>query len=52
MGWSFPWASSYGSDFNFDFGVAHTIQEWEAGAVAYNFGAEDRRPTVGQEASS
>ena len=21
MGWTFPWASSYGSDFNFDFGV-------------------------------
>ena len=32
MGWSFPWASSYGSDFNFDFGVAHTKEEWEAGA--------------------
>src|SRR5215472_6125412 len=27
MGWTFPWASSYGSDFNFDFGVAHTKQE-------------------------
>jgi predicted dithiol-disulfide oxidoreductase (DUF899 family) len=49
MGWSFPWASSYGSDFNFDFGVAHTIQEWEAGAVAYNFGEEDMRPTAGEE---
>src|SRR5690242_20591217 len=22
MGWTFPWASSHGSDFNFDFGVA------------------------------
>src|SRR6266516_7883924 len=22
MGWSFNWASSYGSDFNFDFGVS------------------------------
>src|SRR5258706_2508997 len=21
MGWSFPWASSFGSDFNYDFGV-------------------------------
>jgi predicted dithiol-disulfide oxidoreductase (DUF899 family) len=51
MGWSFPWASSYGSDFNFDFGVAHTIQEWEAGAVAYNFGEEDMRPTAGEEAT-
>jgi predicted dithiol-disulfide oxidoreductase (DUF899 family) len=24
MGWSFPWASSAGSDFNFDFGVSFT----------------------------
>src|ERR671936_3023026 len=31
MGWTFPWASSYGSDFNFDFGVAHTKEEWAAG---------------------
>ena len=34
MGWTFPWASSYGSDFNFDFGVAHTKEEWEAGTVS------------------
>jgi predicted dithiol-disulfide oxidoreductase (DUF899 family) len=48
MGWTFPWASAYGSDFNFDFGVAHTKEEWEAGAVAYNFGNEDLRPAAGQ----
>jgi predicted dithiol-disulfide oxidoreductase (DUF899 family) len=51
MGWGFPWASSYGSDFNFDFGVAHTKEEWEAGTVAYNFGEEDLRPAAGQEES-
>jgi predicted dithiol-disulfide oxidoreductase (DUF899 family) len=51
MGWSFPWASSYGSDFNFDFGVAHTKEEWEAGTVAYNFGEQDLRPKAGEEAS-
>ena len=51
MGWTFPWASSYGSDFNFDFGVAHTKEEWEAGAVAYNFRAEDLRPAAGEESS-
>jgi predicted dithiol-disulfide oxidoreductase (DUF899 family) len=49
MGWSFPWASSYGSDFNFDFGVAHTKEEWEAGAAKYNFREEDMRPSAGQE---
>jgi predicted dithiol-disulfide oxidoreductase (DUF899 family) len=27
MGWSFPWASSAGSDFNFDFGASHTEEE-------------------------
>jgi predicted dithiol-disulfide oxidoreductase (DUF899 family) len=51
MGWSFPWASSYGSDFNFDFGVAHTKEEWAAGTVAYNFGEQDLRPAAGQEGS-
>jgi predicted dithiol-disulfide oxidoreductase (DUF899 family) len=46
MGWTFPWASSNGSDFNFDFGVAHTKEEWESGLVAHNFGEEDMRPTT------
>jgi predicted dithiol-disulfide oxidoreductase (DUF899 family) len=27
MGWSFPWASSQGSEFNFDFGASHTEEE-------------------------
>jgi len=27
MGWIFPWVSSQGSDFNFDFGVTHTEEE-------------------------
>jgi predicted dithiol-disulfide oxidoreductase (DUF899 family) len=27
MGWSFPWASSQGTDFNFDFDVSHTEEE-------------------------
>jgi predicted dithiol-disulfide oxidoreductase (DUF899 family) len=51
MGWSFPWASSFGSDFNFDFGVAHTKEEWEAGAARYNFGEQDLRPAAGDEGS-
>src|SRR3984885_6905590 len=32
MGWSFPFASSYGSDFNYDFQVGHTKEAWDAGA--------------------
>jgi predicted dithiol-disulfide oxidoreductase (DUF899 family) len=27
MGWSFPWVSSAGSDFNFDFGVSYTDEQ-------------------------
>src|SRR5579862_1940714 len=27
MGWSFPWASSNGGDFNFDFNVAFTAEQ-------------------------
>ncbi len=44
MGWSFPWASSFGSDFNYDFHVAHTREEWQSGAVEYNFRQVDLRP--------
>ena len=51
MGWSFPFASSDGSDFNSDFGVTHTKEEWEAGAVRYNFGEQDLRPAAGEESS-
>jgi predicted dithiol-disulfide oxidoreductase (DUF899 family) len=49
MGWSFPYASSYGSDFNFDFGVAHTKEEWESGAASYNFGEQDLRPSADRQ---
>ena len=45
MGWTFPWASSAGSDFNHDFGVAHTRQEWESGSAEYNFRDVDLRPS-------
>jgi predicted dithiol-disulfide oxidoreductase (DUF899 family) len=27
MGWTFPWASSFGSDFNFDFKLSFTGEE-------------------------
>ena len=49
MGWSFPWASSYDSDFNYDFQAAHTKQEWESGAVEYNFRTADLRPPAGED---
>jgi predicted dithiol-disulfide oxidoreductase (DUF899 family) len=49
MGWSFPWASSFGSDFNYEFHVAHTSQEWRSGAVDYNFATVDLRLPEGSE---
>jgi predicted dithiol-disulfide oxidoreductase (DUF899 family) len=36
MGWRFPWVSSLGSDFNYDFGVAFTEEQRRNGAD-YNF---------------
>src|SRR6059058_4242736 len=46
MGWSFPWASSAGSDFNFDFQVANTEEQQQSGAVEYNFREVDLRPVL------
>jgi predicted dithiol-disulfide oxidoreductase (DUF899 family) len=37
MGWSFPWASSAGSDFNFDFNVSFTEEQQRQGLVEYNY---------------
>jgi predicted dithiol-disulfide oxidoreductase (DUF899 family) len=45
MGWSFPWASSSESDFNYDYHVTHTAQEWQSGAVEYNFRPMDVQPS-------
>ncbi|MBY8825335.1 DUF899 domain-containing protein [Sphingomonas colocasiae] len=38
MGWRFPWVSSAGNDFNFDFAVSFTPEDREAGAAIYNYG--------------
>ncbi|MDM4769211.1 thioredoxin family protein [Solimonas sp. SE-A11] len=37
MGWQFPWASSQGSDFNYDFGVSFKPEERARGEVYYNY---------------
>jgi predicted dithiol-disulfide oxidoreductase (DUF899 family) len=37
MGWTFPWASSFGGDFNFDFNIAFTEEQQRAGSIEYNF---------------
>src|SRR5215471_4912304 len=37
LGWTFPWASSLGGDFNFDFNVSITEEQQRAGNVEYNY---------------
>jgi predicted dithiol-disulfide oxidoreductase (DUF899 family) len=37
MGWGFPWASSRGGDFNFDFNVSFTEAQQRAGDIEYNY---------------
>lgn len=37
MGWHFPWVSSGGSDFNFDYQASATPEELAAGRAVYNF---------------
>ncbi len=49
MGWSFPWASSQASDFNFDFSVSYTREQQHEG-VEYNFYRDpDSQPRTNEE---
>ena len=41
MGWRFPWVSSHGSDFNYDFNVSFTPEDLADGKVFYNFTETD-----------
>ncbi len=43
MGWSFPWASSFGSDFNYDFQAAYTKEQQQTGTGEHNFRTFDMR---------
>jgi predicted dithiol-disulfide oxidoreductase (DUF899 family) len=43
LGWTFPWASSSGSDFNFDFHVSQTEEQQRKGGVEYNYTREPPR---------
>ena len=40
MGWTFPWASSSGSDFNVDFSVGFTEDQQRQGGIEYNYRRE------------
>lgn len=49
MGWSFPWASSFGGDFNFDFSASFTEDQQREGGY-YNFRRDDPVMDVGRGA--
>ena len=42
MGWTFPWASSLGSDFNSDFNIRFTEEQQRKGRIEYNYRREAR----------
>lgn len=46
MGWRFDWYSSYGSDFNRDFGVSFDKAQLAAGSIDYNY---QPTPDAGEE---
>ena len=52
MGWTFPWASSHGSDFNSDFSVGFTEAQQREGGIEYNYRREEpaREPLAGKTA--
>lgn len=37
MGWSFPWFSSHGTDFNYDYSVSFTPEELARGEAYFNY---------------
>ena len=46
LGWTFPWASSFGSDFNFDYSVGLTDAQQDRG-YEYNF---EEKPPIPRDA--
>jgi len=54
MGWEFPWASSFGSDFNYDFSISFTEEQQRSGNVDYNYsksGVTSRKDAVAKSES-
>ena len=49
MGWTFPWASSSGSDFNADFNVWFTPEQQREGGIEYNYRREPAMSTTAGE---
>jgi len=51
MGWTFPWASSFGGDFNADFSVGFTEQQQREG-IEYNYRREGAFKGAGEGAAT
>jgi predicted dithiol-disulfide oxidoreductase (DUF899 family) len=52
MGWTFPWVSSFGSDFNPDFAVGFTEKQQREGGIEYNYRREKPyQPRAGEGAA-
>jgi predicted dithiol-disulfide oxidoreductase (DUF899 family) len=49
LGWTFPWASSVGGDFNFDFCASYTQEQQREGGIEYNYRHEAPLRIGGQE---
>jgi predicted dithiol-disulfide oxidoreductase (DUF899 family) len=49
MGWTFPWASAQGSDFNYDFNVSITEEQQRGGSYEYNYRPGTARQPRGAE---
>jgi predicted dithiol-disulfide oxidoreductase (DUF899 family) len=47
MGWTFPWASSFDGDFNFDFNVQVTEKQQREGGAEYNYRQESAPKATG-----
>ncbi|MGN6468309.1 MAG: DUF899 domain-containing protein [Rhizobiaceae bacterium] len=50
MGWAFPWASSHGGDFNFDFNVGFTEVQQRDEGIEYNYRSETPMRERGSDA--
>ncbi|HEY7634621.1 MAG TPA: DUF899 domain-containing protein [Gemmatimonadales bacterium] len=46
MGWTFPWASSAGGEFNFDFNASFTEEQQREGRIEYNYRREPAMETL------
>jgi len=49
MGWTFPWASSHGGDFSYDFHVRFTEEQQREGQIEYNYRREGKWQLRGNE---